>query len=50
VRQSKENAQSLARQLAEMEIDGEVPGDFSGYEWSFVEAKDGDFDKGVIEG
>jgi ATP-dependent Lon protease len=49
VRQSKENAQGLARQLAEMEIDGEVPGDFESYEWSFVGAKDEDFDKGVIE-
>jgi hypothetical protein len=49
VRQSKENAQGLARQLAEMEIDGEVPGDFDNHEWSFVEARDEGFDKGMIE-
>ena len=32
MRQSKENAQGLARQLAEMEIDGEVVGDFERHE------------------
>ena len=32
-----------------MEIDGEVPEDFEGYEWSFIMARDEDFDKGLIE-
>jgi hypothetical protein len=32
-----------------MEIDGEVPGDFDNHEWSFVEARDEGFDKGMIE-